>query len=308
MQIPVLVGILSTLLATDGLVKATDLAEKFEISTRSVYRYVAALSEGGIPIMSTVGRGGGWSIIDTYKLKATYFTEEEYQRVIFCLQSFSLQDEITKQALQKLQGLKRSHTGATVLQSDQFIVDSVDYAVRDLVPQLSNCIADKVLCTIEYHSKDGVDTIRTVEPYCLILKDGAWYVYCFCRLRKGFRYFKVARIVKMEMGDHFVGREFQADSTVIQTDILKDKEMCEIILSVESSALSACEEWLGVSSVAKVGESYVAKATLPYDDLLVSKILSLGVGVRVEKPARLRKAIVDRCNYVSEVNCEDDFS
>ncbi|MBQ8433422.1 MAG: HTH domain-containing protein, partial [Clostridia bacterium] len=74
MQVPVLVGILSTLLATDGLVKASDLAEKFEISTRSVYRYVAPLSEGGIPIVSTVGRGGGWSIIDTYKLKATFFT------------------------------------------------------------------------------------------------------------------------------------------------------------------------------------------------------------------------------------------
>ncbi len=306
MQVPVLVGILSTLLATDGLVKATDLAEKFEISTRSVYRYVAALSEGGIPIMSTVGRGGGWSIIDTYKLKATFFTEEEYQRVIFCLQGFSLQDDVTKQAVQKLQGLKRSHAGANVLRSDQFIVDSVDYSVRDLIPQLSNCIAQKTLCTIEYHSKDGVNTIRMVEPYCLILKDGAWYVYCFCRLRKGFRYFKVARIVKMQLGDHFVGREFHADPSVIQSDILKDKEMCEVILSVHSSALSACEEWLGVNSVARVGDGYIAKATLPYDELLISKILSLGLGVRVEKPMRLRQALLERCNYVIDYNYGDD--
>ena len=306
MQIPVLVGILSTLLSTDGLVKATDLAEKFEISTRSVYRYVATLSEGGIPIMSTVGRGGGWSIIDTYKLKATFFTEDEYERVIFCLQSSTLQDDVTKQAIQKLQGLKRSHTGANVLRSDQFMVDSVDYSVRDLIPQLSDCIAQKTLCEIEYHSKDGVNTIRMVEPYCLILKDGAWYVYCFCRLRKGFRYFKVARIVKMKLCDHFVGREYHADPSVIQSDILKDKEMCEVILSVHPSALSACEEWLGVNSVARLGDSYIAKATLPYDELLISKILSLGLGVRVEKPLRLRQDLVERCQYVMDHNYGDD--
>lgn len=306
MQVPVLVGILSTLLATDGLVRAVDLAEKFEISTRSVYRYVAVLSEGGIPIVSTVGRGGGWSIIDTYKLKATYFTEDEYQRVIFCLQSSTLQDDVTKQAVQKLQGLKRSHTGANVLMSDQFMVDSVDYAVRDLIPQLSHCIAQKILCEIEYHSKDGVNTIRMIEPYCLILKDGAWYIYSFCRLRRDFRYFKVSRIVKMTLGDHFVGRQFRADPSVIQTDILKDKEMCEVILSVHSSALSACEEWLGVNSVVRIGDGYIAKATLPYDELLISKILSLGIGVRVEKPLRLRQALVERCQYVIDYNYGDD--
>ncbi len=306
MQIPVLVGILSTLLSTDKLVTANELAEKFEISKRTVYRYVATLSEGGIPIMSSFGRNGGWGIIDTYKLKATYFTEDEYERVIFCLQSSTLQDDVTKQAIQKLQGLKRSHTGANVLRTDQFMVDSVDYSVRDLIPQLSDCIAQKVLCEIEYHSKDGVNTVRMVEPYCLILKDGAWYVYCFCRLRRGFRYFKVARIVKMTLGDRFVGREYHADPSVIQTDILKDKEMCEVILSVHPTALSACEEWLGVNSVARLGDTYIAKATLPYDELLISKILSLGLGVRVEKPLRLRQDLVERCQLVMEHNYGND--
>lgn len=306
MQIPVLVGILSTLLSSDKLVKADELAEKFEISRRSVYRYIAALSEGGVPIESCLGRGGGWQIIDTYKLKATFFTEEEYQRVIFSLQSFSLQDDVTKQASQKLQGLKRAHGGATILKSEQFIVDGADFAVGDKVSVLSSCIAQKKLCQIEYHAKDGADSLRTVEPYSLILKDGAWYVYCFCRLRKDFRYFKVSRIIDLKVRDeNFTGRSFHADSSVIQNDILKDKEMCEVILSVESAALSACEEWLGVNCVAKVGEGYIAKAVLPYDDLLVRRILSLGNGVRVEKPRRLRQAVVDYCENISKYNNEE---
>lgn len=305
MQIPVLVGIMSTLLAADETVNAQELAQKFEISKRSVYRYVAMLSEGGIPIETRMGRNGGWGIVDTYKLKATYFTEEEYQRLIFALQSFSLQDDVTKNAIQKLSGLRRSHASATVLKSDQLVVDSADYSVGDYVNVLSDCISQRLLCNIEYHSKAGAVTSRSVEPYCLILKDGSWYVYCFCRMRKAFRYFKVSRMVRLSVGERFSPREFSVDSSVIESDVLRGKEICEVILSLQHNALSACEEWLGMGHVARVGDGYVAKASLPYDEMLVSRILSLGDGVRVEKPAKLRKAVLARCAVVCAENADD---
>lgn len=302
MQIPILVGILSTFLSSDKYVTANELAQKYEMSTRSIYRYVAVLSEGGVPIESQQGRGGGWRIIDTYKVKATYFTDEEYKRLIFALQSFSLQDDVIKSVTQKLEGLKRVHSSATVLKNNQFVVDSTDISVGDKVNVLSDAISQRLLCTIEYHSKDGVDTVRTVEPYCLVMKDGAWYVYCFCRLRKGFRYFKVGRIVRLEVGEKFVGREFRVDSSVIQTDVLRDKELCQVLLSLDASALSATEEWLGVNAVAKVGDEYIAKATLPYDDMLVNRVMSLGSGVKVERPEKLRQAVVARCEEIAKLN------
>mgnify|MGYP000260016487 FL=1 len=302
MQIPILVGILSTFLSSDKYVTANELALKYEMSTRSIYRYVAVLSEGGVPIESQQGRGGGWRIIDTYKVKATYFTDEEYKRLIFALQSFSLQDDVIKSVTQKLEGLKRVHSSATVLKNNQFVVDSTDISVGDKVNVLSDAISQRQLCTIEYHSKDGVDTVRTVEPYCLVMKDGAWYVYCFCRLRKGFRYFKVGRIVRLEVGEKFVGREFRVDSSVIQTDVLRDKELCQVLLSLDASALSATEEWLGVNAVARVGNEYIAKATLPYDDMLVNRVMSLGSGVKVERPEKLRQAVVARCEEIAKLN------
>ena len=301
MQIPILVGILSTFLSSDNYVTANELAQKYEMSTRSIYRYVAVLSEGGVPIESQQGRGGGWRIIDTYKVKATYFTDEEYKRLIFALQSFSLQDDVIKSVTQKLEGLKRVHSSATVLKNNQFVVDSTDISVGDKVNVLSDAISQRQLCTIEYHSKDGVDTVRTVEPYCLVMKDGAWYVYCFCRLRKGFRYFKVGRIVRLEVGEKFVGREFRVDSSVIQTDVLRDKELCQVLLSLDASALSATEEWLGVNAVARVGNEYIAKATLPYDDMLVNRVISLGSGVKVERPEKLRQAVVARCEEIAKL-------
>ena len=209
---------------------------------------------------------------------------------------------VTRQVTQKLQGLHRAHSNATILRSEQFIVDNGGNALGSAVSLLSECIAQKKLVSIEYHSKDGLDSVRVVEPYCLILKDGMWYVYSFCRLRRGFRYFKVSRIVKMEVGEKFAGRQFQANSDVIHTDVLKGKEMCEVILTVENSSLSACEEWLGANNVAKVGETHVARATLPYDEILINQILSLGDGVRVEKPQRLREAVIERCQSIARIN------
>ena len=147
--------------------------------------------------------------------------------------------------------------------------------------------------------------MRNIEPYCLILKDGAWYVYSYCRLRRDFRYFKVARIVRLEQGEKFVGRSYEGvDSSVIKTDVLKGKEVVDVLLTVDPSSLSACEEWLGISSCVRLGENYIAQASLPYDDMLINKILSLGSGVRVEKPQRLREAVIERCQRISWMNRE----
>lgn len=105
MQIPVLFAILSTLLSAEGVVKADDLAQKYEISKRTVYRYVATLSESGVPVESHLGRGGGWSILPSYKLKSTYLTEGESQ-FLFDLLAGSPSDE-AKSLTNKLSGLLR---------------------------------------------------------------------------------------------------------------------------------------------------------------------------------------------------------
>ena len=75
-----------------------------------------------------------------------------------------------------------------------------------------------------------------------------------------------------------------------------------MLLSLDASALSATEEWLGVNAVARVGNEYIAKATLPYDDMLVNRVMSLGSGVKVERPEKLRQAVVARCEEIAKLN------
>ncbi|MCM1043125.1 MAG: YafY family transcriptional regulator [Corallococcus sp.] len=299
MQIPMAVAILTTMLNGDGFT-AGELAARFEISQRSVYRYLDALTEAGVPMISQKGRNGGWKIDSNYRLSSTYFTKEEYGRLLFSLQSNPISDHLTSNLIAKLGSLSHGVTNSFVLQSDQLVVDAtVADDLRERINSVKQAISEKRVLAIEYHSKEGV-TEREVEPHCLVLKDGAWYAYCFCKLRKDFRYFKVSRITSIrDVGRYFKARPFTVDSDKLGTDVLRGRETIEMILTVKKSALAKVEEWLGVSKVAKIGDEYMAKAQVPFDDFTVDKVLSCGEGVVVETPSVLKEAVKHRCAQIA---------
>lgn len=296
MQIPVLVGILTTLLSCDQ-VNATTLAEKYEMSKRSVYRYISALSESGVPIYAKAGRNGGWAILDNYKLKSIYFTRDEYSRMLFCVKSFNVQDSLTRDIVDKLNGLTRNTQEGIVLQSNQLIVDTTDNQNnQNKLDILQKALSKYHLVNMEYHDQKGQVTNRIVEPYCLVLKNNVWYLYAYCTMRQDFRFFKLSRIAQLITDKRtYKPRKFSVDCSVIESDMIKGKEQCEVLLSIQPSALTAVEEWVGIDKVARMGERYYASVEMPYDDVLINKILSFGSGVCVQKPLRLAQAVKQRC-------------
>lgn len=297
MQVPVIIGILTTLLS-NKMCTAEQLAEKYEISKRTVYRYLDVLSQAGVPLMVRHGRNGGWGIIDNYRLSSMYFTKDEYKRALLAVKSFSLQDDVTQSVADKLQGINREFDN--VGSSEKLIVDgSAMEGLQEKITILQHALENNLTVSGEYHSKEGV-TRRSLEPYSMIFKDGSWYVYCFCRLRNDFRYFKVARFAELHPeGERFIPRRFSVDVSLL-SGVSKRTEYSDVILTVSGSALTEVEEWLGIGHVAKLGDDYVAKARLPIDDYLVGKLLSFGAKVKVESPEPLRNKIVEACTAVRE--------
>ena len=284
----------------DGGVRSADyIAEKYETSKRTAYRYVAALIAAGVPLSTKMGRNGGWQLDEKFTLPAACFTKEEFERLNFCLQSAVVSDDVTESVRKKLAGIGRGEKGVGLLSSDQLIVDDrVEEDVLQKLTVLRQALAQKRIVSMDYHSKEGASS-RDVEPYCFVLREGEWYVYCYCRLRKDFRYFKLTRIVSLEMTDkRFAPRKYSVSGGSLEGSVLADKEKTEVILTVRPFALAKVEEWLGVSRVAKLGDEYVAKATCAYDDFLIDKILSFGSGVVVEKPDKLRRAVAEKCNEI----------
>jgi predicted DNA-binding transcriptional regulator YafY len=181
---------------------ATELAKHFGISVRTVYRCVERLCEAGIPLYMTRGKGGGISIMDEYVLDQAMLSDREKQGILSAVQGLAAlqpgqSDEALDGALAKLAGMfsRKKHD---VFQGSWIEVDFSSWEngdeSRHIFNTLKQAILDRTPVSFEYFGASGEKTGRIVEPWRLVFKEQAWYLYAFCRLRSEERFFKLRRM------------------------------------------------------------------------------------------------------------------
>jgi len=191
MKIDRLLGILTVLLRQEKAT-APDLAEKFEVSRRTITRDIDALCQAGIPIVTEQGRGGGISIAPGYKLDRRLFTKEELQAILSGvrgLDSVSASPQETR--LRDKLGSVEETTGSGPLLID--LASHYKDSLTEKIALLKNAIAQNRLVSFRYYYEKG-ESQRTVEPYYVVFRWGEWYLFCWCLKRQDFRLFKLARL------------------------------------------------------------------------------------------------------------------
>lgn len=298
MQNGVLFGILMTLL-NKKRVSASELAAKFELSTRTINRYIDALGEAGIPIVSVSGRHGGFEIMDSFRLEAAYFTAGEYERLIESVKGFA-GDELAQRLADKLQSLSKSVSEDFYLASDKLVVfNSDNKSLLGKLQAVKDALKKNLVLDIDYHAAEGNIGKRQIEPLCLYLRDGQWYVYAFCRLREDFRFFKLSRIFGCtKTQEKFTPRPF--DNKLVNFNERKTAR-ADITIAFSPKVLAEVEEWLGVENVEKNKNGFFGYGCFPYDKMLVSKIMSFGDNVKVLRPARLVSEIRKTAKNIAEL-------
>lgn len=305
MQNDILFGILLTLLHQKK-VSARELGHKYEISTRTVFRYIDTLAQSGIPLYSVSGPQGGISIMDSYKLDKVYFTEDEMTRLITVLKSLSPAFPGAQTVLDKLMALASSRQESYILKSEQFLIDSSPwglYNFKDKMNIIEKAIMNTKKLSIEYHSRKGEITTREIEPHTLVLKDSIWYTYAFCSLRQSFRLFKIGRIKNIiETKETFSRRPLDIENAPYNQNWYKEENLTDIILQLNEKARLDVEEWLGIESVKqnKQGQ-YFAYARVPFDAGLLYKIMSFGSNIKVVEPPKLVEMIQKDCRNILEL-------
>lgn len=296
MQNSVLVGILTTLLAKDK-VSAQELAEKYEISTRTVIRYVDTLSESGIPIVTYRGRNGGYGIIKNYKIPALFFTAEEYERVFAALDALP-RDKVTESIIDKFKGLKNNRS-ADLVSSDKILVDSsFSASFQNKFDILNQSIDGHTLVSLSYVDKFGGVSQREIEPLAFVFKENVWYVFSFCRKRNDFRFFKLNRISSISPREEtFIPRPYTLNTDTLDK-FLEKHDHIDVELAFDNDILVDVQEWLGEETIIKKGAGFRAYARLPYDDYLVKKLASFGEKILVVKPAKLATDLVKRMHRI----------
>ena len=276
-------------------------AERLEVSGRTVQRYMDALAEAGVPVTTHHGRSGGYSISDDFKLPCTLFTADEIERITASIgaMSRSFGDSINDDLMDKLISVS---DGGRVAITPPVIIDAGAWnnpeALRGKLDAVGAATQQQVTVSIEYTDKDGQTTKRRLDPYCLALKEGIWYVYGWCHVREGFRIFRLARMRSITLTDDTYKKKDGADvSGALSADI---ERSVMLKLEFDEGALARVEEWLGEDAVRGSGGKYTATAMVAEGGDLISHLLALGDGVTVIAPEGLKRRLADVCLKISE--------
>jgi len=205
MKIDRLIGIITILLQRDR-VTAPELAERFEVSRRTINRDIEDICRAGIPLVTTQGYGGGISIADGYKVDHALLTQEELQMLFSGLKGL---DSVSKRPHASLLAEKLSIKAADT--ADTIMIDLASHYQQSLTEKIAairDAIQNRRHISFRYYCEKGVSH-RIVEPYKLIFKWSAWYVWGYCLERQDFRLFKLNRLWSLEAGTElFAPREF----------------------------------------------------------------------------------------------------
>jgi predicted DNA-binding transcriptional regulator YafY len=301
MKNDILYGIMLTLLVNKKST-AKELAAKYEMSVRTIYRYLDTLNQAGVPIVSYVGTKGGVSIADNFKLDKTFFTKQEYERILTSLASFDqLSDgDGNRHIIDKFKSMSQCNEMRYVLQSDKLFVNApVADNIKHKLSAFQEAVYQNKICKIVYHSRKGEITERTILPHAFAFNDGQWYVYAYCNTREDFRLFKISRVYTV-----IVTEETFAPMPLPEIKTAEDTlsyEMVEISLTVQDKCRLDVEEWLGIESVTKSGENYFAQSKQIYNDDLISKLMSFGDGIRILSPAEIKEDVKRRLQNALKV-------
>ncbi len=193
MKIDRLIGIISILLQKEK-VTAPYLAEKFEVSRRTINRDVENLCKAGIPIVTEQGKNGGISIAEGYKVDKTLFTSGEIQAILSGLKSLDSVSGSNRYQLlmDKLSCGSNDYVGA----SGPVVINLSSWYQSSLPPKfelIKDAIERKKKIEFHYYGPGG-DNTRLLEPCLLIFEWSSWYVWGYCLLRDDFRMFKLNRM------------------------------------------------------------------------------------------------------------------
>ncbi|MEN6312856.1 MAG: YafY family protein [Clostridiaceae bacterium] len=225
MKLDRLLGILTILLKNDR-VTAPQLAEKFEVTRRTIGRDIDTLCQAGIPIVTHQGGGGGISVADGYKLDKSILTADELSSIIAALKGIGSVSE-KSQIERTLDKLSASKDTVVSLREPIFI-DLASHYKGSLMPKIKlikQAVLEQRLIEFDYYYEKG-QSRRRIEPYFVIFQWTAWYVFGFCLERQDWRMFKLARLWDLQLcRETYTRREIPPERRDFNAHLPDDKKL-----------------------------------------------------------------------------------
>lgn len=288
------------LLISKKQVQAQELAEMFEVSVRTIYRDIDAISRAGIPVITSQGFGGGIQISEMYRMEREWLKEEELAVIASALKSVSsvYEPDASSSAIQKIQQLVPEQNEAEFKRkTEKWFFDMTPWGYtgdqRKLHELLSGAIDHTLTVSFTYTNANGETTERQAEPYTLVCKTGRWYLYAYCLAKQDFRFFKLNRMKNLTVQTmSFERKDVQLASLPWDAEWhRKDRLVC-LELLVDPEAQQRLGEWFGydVFHFDKEG-SCRAVISLPENQWLIGFLLQFGKEIEILSPLHIRERV-----------------
>lgn len=285
MKIDRLIAVLTCLLQNEK-VTAQELAQRFEVSHRTILRDIDSLALAGIPIVTTQGNNGGISIMNGYKLDKSLLTVDELQNIIIGLKGLGSVSKTSniEQLIQKLS----PNSNAMVSLNDHIFIDLSSYykdSLSEKIKLIKQAISEKRLIEFDYYYDKGI-VKRKIEPYFIQFKWSSWYVFGWCCERDNFRLFKLNRLYQLLITDeNFLTRPISIDEANSNTGFSEEYE-AEFLFD-KSVRFRLIEDY-GLNCYTETDEGLYLKLNYTNRSYIISWILGFGDKVTVLEPQDLK--------------------
>lgn len=299
-------------LQTKKIVKAEEISDRFEISLRTVYRDVKALMEAGVPIGSEAGKG--YFIVDGYHLPPVMFNQEEASAM---LTAGKLVEKMTDDSIRKAYESALLKIKSVLNDSEKDHLENLQSSIQvwrlpdqpadypnEFMADITKAVSHKNVLLLEYVSgKTQEETVREVEPIGIVYYSGRWHLIGWCRLRNGYRDFRIDTIKTMKTtGSTFDGRNLFTLQEYFHSLAQAHQDMQKVVVSFYKPAaqyLRHAKYYYGFVSEEELEDQFRMTFLVGNLRYFCKWLLMYGRDVEIESPEALREMMEEVVDELS---------
>ena len=269
---------------------AGELARRLEVSERTIYRDIDALSAAGIPVYAQKGKGGGIRLMDQFVLDRALLSREQQDEILFALQAIlATGASAERDTLSRLSALFRREGG------DWLEVDFTDWGSgrveRENFALVKQAILERRPLSFTYYSSAGRQSRRAVEPARLVFKGGCWYLSAFCQRRQDWRVFRLVRMENLVLEPGVCPSRRPPDQ--LEAPLPEGYRGVDLRLRFSPSAAWRVRDYFHPRQIhIEPDGRLLVSCTFPEDQWLLSFLLSFGSQLEVLSPAYWRDILL----------------
>lgn len=307
MKVDRLVSIIMILLDKKRI-GAQELADMFEVSPRTIYRDIDAINMAGIPVRGASGVGGGFEIMQEYKVDKKVFSADDLSALLMGLSSLSgmIRGDELVHALAKVKSFIPADRAKEIeLKANQICIDLSPWmGNRNIQPYLEtiqSALQENKLLSFEYIAHHGNKTARTAEPYQLVLKGNHWYLQGYCRVRSDFRLFRLSRMSNLQMKEEiFAPRDYQKPQ--LDFDSILETMQTKIKIRIHRSVMDRVLDFCTYEDFSPDGnEYYIVNFPFIDNEYHYDILLSFGDKCECLEPLHVREKMKRRIHDIVEI-------